>query len=82
MKPVLRLGFTDSFPTLDTFFIETLSKIFDIQRDDDNPQVLIFCDENFGNNNRKYDDRNVIKVFYTGENRRSQNYHCHFVLKQ
>ena len=36
-KPILRLGFTDYFGTLDDFFIDTLSKKYDIIRDDDNP---------------------------------------------
>jgi hypothetical protein len=79
-KPVLRLGFTDSFTTLDTFFIDTLSQTFDIQRDDENPNFLIFCDENFGQNNVNFNNKNVAKIFFTGENRRAYNYHCHFAM--
>jgi len=80
VKPVLRLGFTDTFNTLDSFFTDTLSKVFDVQRDDNDPQFLIFCDENFGQNNLSFNDKNVVKIFFTGENRRAYNYHCHFAI--
>lgn len=79
-KPTIRLGFTDYFETLDHFFIDTLSKRFNVVRDDENPEYLIFCDETFGQNNRQYDSNKVIKIFFTGENRRYWNYDCHFAL--
>jgi len=76
-KPSLRLGFTDSFESIESFFIDVLSKEFDIIRDDANPNYLIFCDETFGTNNRSYDSTKVIKIFFTGENRRPWNYAAH-----
>lgn len=80
MRPNLRLGFTDYFSPLDEFFIDTLSESFNIIRDDKNPDYLIFCDENFGQNNRSYDPNKTVKIFFTGENKRPQNYPCHFAI--
>lgn len=80
MKPKLRLGFTDYYPSLDEFFLDTLSLTFDIQRDDENPRYLIFCDETFGRNNLRYDPQKTIKIFFTGENRRPTNYQAHFAI--
>lgn len=81
-KPILRLGFTDYFDRLDDFFVDTLSKRYEIIRDDINPDYLIFCDETFGQKNLiEFGDRpNTIKIFYTGENRRPWNYKCHFAI--
>jgi hypothetical protein len=79
-KPLLKLGFIDYFSTIADFFVDTLSKTFDVIRDDNNPDYLIFCDENFGQQNHKFNDRNVIKIFYTGENRRPQYYPCHYSI--
>lgn len=80
MKPKLKLGFTDYYPTLDEFFLDTLSETFDIARDDSNPDYLIFCDETFGTNNLKFDPNRVRKIFFTGENRRPWNYQAHFAI--
>lgn len=77
-KPILKLGFTDYFTTMDEFFIDTLSKSFEIIRDDTNPDYLIFADETFGQNNLNY--KNCIKIFFTGENRRPWNYQCHHAI--
>lgn len=74
-----RLGFAD-IGILPQWFIEMLSQRYNVIRDDDNPNVLIFGDENFGNKNEQYDHNKVLKVFYTGENRRFWNYKCHFGL--
>lgn len=79
-KPKLKLGFTDYYQTLDDFFIDVLSQSFDIERDDANPDYLIFCDETFGQNNLKYDHNKVVKIFFTGENRRPWNYQCHHAI--
>lgn len=79
-KPVLRLGFTDAFDSIETFFTEVLSVDYEIVRDDANPDYLIFCDANFGNNNLSYNDKNCIKIFYTGENQRPWNYTCHYAI--
>lgn len=80
MKPQLRLGFTDYFTWFDDFMIDVLKDKFEIVLDNQNPQILLFCDEVFGQNNLSYDPEKVIKVFYTGENRRPWNYKCHFAI--
>lgn len=79
-KPILRVGFTDYFTLMDEFFIHTLGRGYDIVRDDQNPDYLIFADETFGQNNKSFNGKNVMKVFYTGENRRPWNYECHIGL--
>ncbi len=80
MKPKLKLGFTDYYPTMDEFFLDTLSVSFDIERDDENPEYLIFADETFGTKNLSYDISKVLKIFFTGENRRPWNYQAHFAI--
>jgi hypothetical protein len=77
-KPVIKIGFTDYFNPVDEFFTDILSEDFEVVRDDKDPNYLFFCDENFGQNNLNYDEKKVIKIFYTGENRRPQNYRAHF----
>lgn len=79
-KPKLKLGFTDYYNTLDDFFVSVLSQAFDVERDDANPDYLIFCDETFGQNNLKYDPNKTVKIFFTGENRRPWNYQCHHAI--
>lgn len=74
-KKTLCIGFTDTFDGCADFFIEWLSPEYNIIRNDEAPDYLIFGDENFGQNNLKYE--NCIKIFYTGENRRFWNYKCH-----
>ena len=77
MKKLLRLGFTDSFSSIENFFINILSEKYEVVRDDNNPDYLIFFDRNFGSNNSSYDAKNCIKIFYTGENARPWEYRCH-----
>lgn len=79
-KPVIRVGFTDYFKPLDEFFIDTLSKRYEVVRDDQNPDYLFFCDETFGTNNLKYDPNRVTKIFFTGENRRPWQYAAHHFI--
>lgn len=79
-KPKLKLGFTDYYPTMDEFFMDTLSKVFEIERDDTFPDYLIFADETFGTNNLDYNPNHVRKIFFTGENRRPWNYQCHHAI--
>jgi hypothetical protein len=74
---LLRLGFTDTFGGIENFFTKILSERYEIVRDDQNPDYLIFGDKNFGGNNINYDAKNCIKVFYTGENARPWDYRCH-----
>lgn len=79
-KPVLRLGFTDTLPSIANFFTTILSEDFDIIRDDANPDYLLFGDRNFGENNLAFNNRRCIKIFYTGENQRPSDYACHFAI--
>jgi hypothetical protein len=65
MKP-LRIGFTDTFENATKFFTWLLSQRYDVIRDDENPDYLIFGDPNFGQNHFNY--KNCKKIFYTGEN--------------
>lgn len=76
----LRLGFTDTFGAIENFFTDVLSNEYEIIRDDENPDYLIFGDRNFGGNNVNYDNKNCIKIFYTGENERPWNYRCHHAI--
>lgn len=81
MSDVLRLGFVDYWAGLDEFFVSVLSKKYQVIRDDVNPDYLIFCDEIFGQKNHEFDNKpNVIKIFYTGENRRFWNYKSHYAI--
>jgi hypothetical protein len=79
-KPILKLGFTDTFGAIFNFFTSILSEDFEIVRDDVNPDYLIFGDRNFGNNNLIFNDKRCVKIFYTGENERPSNYACHFAI--
>jgi len=79
-KPTLRIGFVDYFKPMDTFFMETLATDFTIVRDDQDPDYLFFCDENYGVRNKEYDNKKCVKIFYTGENRRPWNYSCNFAI--
>jgi alpha(1,3/1,4) fucosyltransferase len=76
----IKIGFTDYFETLDKFFIDTLSKRFEVERDDQNPDYLFFADETFGRNNQTFDNRGITKIFFTGENRRPWNYKADYFL--
>jgi len=77
MKKPLRLGFTDTNNQIATFFLNVLSSKFAVTVDQNNPQVVIFGDSNFGHNNLNIDKNKVVKVFYTGENQRPWNYDAH-----
>lgn len=78
----IKLGFVDTFDGTSDFFLDTLKELFEeeyaFERDDQNPHILFFGDENFGNRNLSYDANQVLKIFYTGENRRFYNYQCHY----
>lgn len=80
VKPVLKVGFVDYFNPVDEFFTDLLSEDFEVVRDDNSPDYLFFCDENFGERNKQYDPNKVRKIFYTGENRRPYNYVCHHAI--
>lgn len=80
MKPKLKLGFADTHEHIATFFFNVLSRRFDIELDNDNPDYLIFGDENFGTDNTKFSRKDVVKIFYTGENRRPEKYDCDYAI--
>lgn len=80
MKKPLKLGFCDTFNPVPEFFTEVLSFRYDIIRDDINPDYLIFGDDNFGRKNYSFDPNKITKIFYTGENRRPNNYICHAAI--
>lgn len=80
-KPNIKIGFIDCFDSLDAFMIEHLSLLYNVIRNDENPDFLFFCDEEFGIENKKFDSRpEVTKIFVTGENRRPWNYSCHYAI--
>lgn len=72
----LRLGFADTFGSAIIFFEHVLGHRYQIIRDDDNPDYLIYGDGNFGYThlNKKV---NKKKIFYTGENVRPNFNECH-----
>lgn len=80
MKSELRLGFIDTFGAIENYFTNILSERYTVIRDDVNPKYLIFGDLNFGNQNKKFDDRDVTKIFYTGENARPRDYTFHYAI--
>ena len=80
IKQILKLGFTDTIEPVKDFFAEVLSETYDVIRDDTNPDYLIFGDRNFGEHNKTFNSKNVIKIFYTGENQRPWDYDCHFAI--
>jgi hypothetical protein len=78
----LRLGFVDTFGAVEEFFTEVLSREYEIERDDVNPEYLIFGDANFGSKNQldRYKTGNITRIFYTGENQRPSQYKCHYSI--
>jgi hypothetical protein len=80
MTKKLKIGFADSHEHIVQFFTSILSTRYDLEIDNSNPEFLLFGDENFGQANKKYSKDDCIKVFYTGENRRPENYDCHYAI--
>jgi hypothetical protein len=80
MKSKLKLGFTDTHEHIAAFFTSILSKRYDVELDYDSPDFLIFGDENFGTNNKNFNKKDVVKIFYTGENRRPEKYDCDYAI--
>lgn len=77
-KDTLRLGFADTFDGAKEYFTNLLSKRYDVIRDDNRPDYLIFGDRNFGDTNGRYE--NCVRIFYTGENQRHTDYRCDFAI--
>lgn len=76
---ILRLGFSDTFSTAINFFTEALGRRFQIVRDDENPEYLIYGEGVYGQNHRRFGSE-VTKVFYTGENVRPPWNECQFAM--
>jgi hypothetical protein len=77
LKPI-RLGFVDTFKAAELFFTDLLSKHYEVIRDDDNPEYLIFGD--FGDRHWSYNPKQVRKIYYTGENRRPNYWTYDFAI--
>lgn len=77
-KPPLKLWITDTVGG--QFFLDLFATRYTVTLDKDNPDFVLFGDENFGTQNRNYSRDRFIKIFYTAENRRPQNYDCHYAL--
>lgn len=75
----LSLGFVDTHHHIAIFFYNILSKRYTITLNN-NPDFLIFGDENFGTTNKNFSKNDCVKIFYTGENRRPENYDCHYAI--
>ena len=80
MNKPLKLGVTDTHPHLATFFTTILGSRYNIEIDNNEPDFLLFGDDNFGNNNQQYSRDNCVKLFYTGENRRPENFDCDYAI--
>jgi hypothetical protein len=79
----LRLGITDTHEHLAQFFVAVLGSRYDIDLinvDQDTPDVLLFGDNNFGKNNMKFSRDDCIKLLYTGENQRPEDYDCDYAI--
>lgn len=79
----LRLGITDTHEHLAHFFIAVLGARYDVELvnlDKDTPDVLLFGDNNFGNNNMKFSRDDCTKLLYTGENQRPEDYDCDYAI--
>ena len=74
----LRLGFADTFDGAKEYFTNLLSVRYEVVRDDQRPDYLIFGDRNFGESNVRYE--NCVRIFYTGENQRHTDYRCDFAI--
>ena len=53
IQPKLKIGFVDTHDHIASFFKNILSARYDLEIDNDNPEFLLFGDDNFGNNNLK-----------------------------
>ena len=78
----LKLAFTDTHDHLASFFHYVLSSRYDIEFDNDTPDFLIFGDDRLAPDqfNRKFTKDRCIKIFYTGENCRPENFDCHYAI--
>ena len=80
MGKKIKLGFADTHEHISQFFHSLLANRFDVEIDNENPDYLIFGDSNFGSENKKFSKTDCVKIFYTGENQRPDNYDCHYAI--
>lgn len=80
MKSKLKIGFSDTHEHIATFFFNVLATRYEMELDNENPDFLIFGDENFGTDNKRFNRKDVTKIFYTGENKRPEKYDCHYAI--
>jgi hypothetical protein len=79
----LILGVTDTHEHLAQFFMSVLGTRYNVEIVDPNketPEILLFGDDNFGSNNTNFSRKDCIKLFYTGENRRPENFDCDYAI--
>jgi len=62
------------------FFMDVLQQRYHLEIDNHSPDYLLFGDDNFGTSNKKFSKKDCIKIFYTGENRRPEQYDCHYAI--
>ena len=81
MKP-LRIAFADTHEHLAEFFIYLLQTRYqvDIVGIGESPDFLLFGDDNFGRNNLNITRDQCTKIFFTGENRRPENFDCDYAI--
>jgi hypothetical protein len=75
----LKIKFIDTWDSCIKFFTEVLSNRYNVEISN-NAEYLLFCDENFGTQNININKNDIKKIFYTGENRRPENYDCHYAI--
>lgn len=75
----LKIAFTDTWDSCINYFVEMLGFRYDVEVSKD-AEFLLFCDENFGNNNLNYSKNDIVKILYTGENRRPERYDSHYAI--
>lgn len=75
----IKIQFTDTWDACIDFFLDLLSNRYDVEVTND-AEFLLFCDENFGSNNLNISKNDITKVLFTGENRRPENYDCHYAI--
>tara|TARA_R100000005_G_scaffold59419_3_gene30172 strand:+ start:213 stop:1115 length:903 start_codon:yes stop_codon:yes gene_type:complete len=70
MSKKLKVNFVDFWPNLvkdDNYFYNLLKLEYDVEIDEENPDVLFFSVDYLGTRER-FNYKNCLKVFYTGEN--------------
>jgi len=81
-KPPLRLSFTDTYDNAKKFWVWALGTRYDVSVVDQDTDLLIFGDQNFGSDHLSQKWNITKKLFFTGENVRATwtecDYSCDF----